>query len=205
MADLGLLSLAACEKMKLETAESATQTPAPASIELAGLKQPNGKPVNPHLAAMVALSIEKANKYNRFYNCYTPAQEKALHERTANLQQQPQDAQTTEQLVRLEGYASLQEYQAEETRYEAERALLTKEDPDYFKLGAQEQKVIYGLILDYYHTHKLYPIVQVTHSKGGGSVKVMPAEIPTSNDSPDDPWGGPVPIEEEGPRTCWTA
>lgn len=94
VAGLGLLSLAACEKMKLETAESTTQTLAPASGELAGLKQPDGKPVNPHLAAMVALSIEKANKYNRFYNCYTPAQEKALHERAAKLLQLPQDAQT---------------------------------------------------------------------------------------------------------------
>jgi hypothetical protein len=192
--------------MKLETAESTTQAPAVVGTELAGLKQPNGKPVNPHLAAMVALSIEKANKYNRLYNCYTPAQEKALHEQTAKLLQQPQDAQTVEQLVRLEGYANFQEYQVAETRYEAERALLAKEDPGYFKLGAQEQKAIYGLILNYYHTHKLYPIVQVTHSKGGGTVKVMPAETPTnSDDSPDDPWNGPVPVEGEGPGACWTA
>lgn len=207
VAGLGLLSLAACEKMKLETAESTTQAPAVVGTELAGLTQPNGKPVNPHLAAMVALSIERANRYNRFYNCYTPAQEKALHERTTSLQQQPQDAQVLEQLVRLEGYTNFQEYQAAETKHEAERALLTKEDPNYFKLSAQEQKAIYGLILDYYHTHKLYPIVQVTHSKGGGSVKVMSSETPTnSDDSPDDPWGEPDPVEgEEGPASCWTA
>jgi hypothetical protein len=75
-AGLGILALTACEKTQVEVADSPTLAGELANPEFAKLKQPNGKPVNSHLATMVALSIDQTNKYNLFYNKLTRAQER---------------------------------------------------------------------------------------------------------------------------------
>ncbi len=140
-AGLGILALTACEKTQVEIADSTTQTSGPASTEFAKLKQPNGKPINSHLAAMVALSIDQTNKYNLFYNKLTRAQEKVTLAQTEELLKKPLTAQTFEQLVRLEGYADLAEYKAAEAKYEAERALLLKKTLAILSLAPRTKKM----------------------------------------------------------------
>jgi hypothetical protein len=187
----------------VEVADSPTPAGELANPEFAKLKQLNGKPVNSHLATMVALSIDQTNKYNLFYNKLTRAQEKATLAQIEELLKQPLTAQTLEQLVRLEGYADLAEYQAAEAKYKAERALLLKEDPGYFKLSAQDQKAVLKLIYEYYYKLKLHPIVPVTVSSRKATI-MRTNETSATNDSPDDPWTGPAPSEEAAP-VCWTA
>ncbi len=153
---------------------------------------------------MVALSIEKANRFNRFYNKLTSTQEKTLKQRADSLLKQPRTIQNIEQLVQLEGYTSFQEYKEDESKYGTERELLTLESPTYFNLSAQEQRATIALITTHYQKFKLYPVVPAFNSKATKNATATTVNSAAS-DSPDAPWTNP-PIEEDAEcRECHAA